>query len=231
MGVNAFIYTPEEMPDEEVTVVQRLSDILNKRYTTDTVDNSLEFLLEETIQVYWNNDKSQDPFVGSMGETYADEIAELFGDVLTEESNVSFILKNQDLNGDGYNEIAMYSTSDTLDNSSSSYEGVVCVYVTVFTPTVNSLGQVIGYEQVCESLRGYCYEIYYSPSYKVPSFSTDTWLDSVGYTRNNQNTELPEDAQLDYDQYNLSYRPSGSWRSYTTKPMGDSLSVLLQDRL
>lgn len=224
VNVNTFIYTPEEMPDEEVSVVQRLSDILNKRYTTDTVENSLEYLLEETIQVYWNNDKTQDPFVGSMDKTYADEIAELFGDVL-EDSSVSFILKNQDLNGDGYKEVALYSTSDTLDNTSTSYDGVVCVYVTVFTPIVDSSGNVTGYALVCESLRGYCYEIYYSWQDRVPSFSTDTWLDSVGYTSWYTNHELPEDAQLDYDSYNKTYN------GYTTKPMGDSLSTLLADKL
>jgi len=228
VGLDAFIYAPEEMPDEEISVVQRLSDILNKKYTTEAVTDSRGYLLEETIQVYWNNDKSQDPFVGSMDKTYAEEIAELFRDVLMDTS-VSFILKNQDLNGDGYNEIAMYSTSDPLDNTSSSYTGVVCVYVTVFTPTIDDRGQVTGYTLVCESLRGYCSEIYYSPQNRVPSFSTDTWLDSVGYTRNNRDVELPEEDKLDYDSYNLSYRVG--YRSYTTKPMGDNLSTLLADKL
>ena len=97
-----------------------------------------------------------------------------------QDKNVAFILKNQDLNGDGYKEIAMYSTSDKLDNTSSSYKGVVRVFVTVFTPIVDRSGNVTGYKQVCESLRGYCSEIYYSPSNRVPSFSTDTWKNSVG---------------------------------------------------
>ena len=94
LGLNEFIYVPEEMPDEEVSVVQRLSDILNQKYKTDAVENSLEYLLQETIQVYWNNDPSADPFVGSMDKTYAEEIANLFKDVLMDTS-VSFILKNQ----------------------------------------------------------------------------------------------------------------------------------------
>ena len=193
------------------------------------MQDSLEFLLEETIQVYWNNDPTQDPFVGSMDKTYKDEINALFEDVLFE-SHVSFILKNQDLNGDGYNEIAMYSTSDTLDNTSSSYKGTVCVYVTVFTPVVEN-GEVIAYKQVCESVRGYCQEIYYSPSNKVPSFSTDTWYDSVGYTRSNRDYELPEEAKLDYNSYNLEYKPSGSWWAYETKPMGKTLSQVLAGQL
>ena len=225
VGVNEFIYVPEEMPDEEVSVVQRLSDVLNKKYTTDGVDNSLDYLLNETIQVYWNNDPAADPFVGSMDKNYAVQIAKLFEDVLMDTS-VSFILKNQDLNGDHYNEIAMYSTSDTLDykNASGNYEGVVCVYVTVFTPIVQS-SQVTGYTMVCESLRGYCYEIYYSPQNRAPSFSTDTWLDSVGYTQGNRTVELPESAQLNYNSYNLSYNGK------TTKPMGDTLSTILADVL
>ena len=225
MNVNGFIYVPEEMPDEEVTVLQRLSDILNRKYTTEKVQDSLSYLLDETIQVYWNNDKTQDPFVGSMDNTYEDEIDNLFGDVLID-SSVSFLLKNQDLNGDGYNEIALYSTSDLLDNTSSNYKGVVCVYVTVFTPVIDNAGKVTGYVPVCESLRGYCYEIYYSPSYRVPSFSTDEWRDSVAYTDWwNRTYELPANAQLDYDSYNLKYN------NYTTKPYGNNLSTVLADVL
>ena len=223
--VNGFVYTPEEMPDVEVTAVQRLSDVLNKKFTTEKVQDSLDFLLNETIQVYWDNDKTQDPFVGSMDNTYKDEVEELFGDVLHEQGeDVAFILKNQDLNNDGYNEIAMYSTSDPLDNSSSSYKGIVCVYVTVFTPTLDRSGNIIGYKQLCESLRGYCNENYYSPSYRVPSFSTDTWLDSVGYTRWFRDYELPENAKLDYNSYNLEYN------GYDTKLMGNSLATVLRDK-
>ena len=77
MNVNGFIYVPEEMPDEEVTVLQRLSDILNRKYKTEKVQDSLSYLLDETIQVYWNNDKTQDPFVGSMDDTYEVEIDNL----------------------------------------------------------------------------------------------------------------------------------------------------------
>ena len=224
--VNAFVYTPEEMPDVEVTAVQRLSDILNGKYTTDKVTDSLDFLINETIQVYWGNDRTQDPFVGSMDKTYANEIQELFGDVLeTQDESVAFILKNQDLNGDGYNEIAMYSTNDPLDNTSSSYKGVVHVYVTVFTPVIDARGNIIGYKQVCESLRGYCYEIYYSPSNHVPSFSTDEWRDSVGYTRGLRDYELPDSAKLNYDSYNLTYKDGN--RNYTTKPIGKTLSQVL----
>lgn len=223
--VNGFVYTPPEMPDVEVTAVQRLSDILNRKYTTDTIDDSLDYLINETIQVYWNNDPTQDPFVGSMDNAYKDEIQALFGDVLEkqQDKNVAFILKNQDLNGDGYKEIAMYSTSDKLDNTSSSYKGVVRVFVTVFTPIVDSSGNIMGYKQVCESLRGYCSEIYYSPSNRVPSFSTDTWKNSVGYNVWWQgDVELPESEKDKFNSYNLKYN------GYTTEPIGDSLSTVLK---
>ena len=223
LNLNGFIYVPEEMPDVEVTAVQRLSDILNGKYTTETVSDSLQYLLKETIQVYWNDDPTEDPFVGSMDKTYESQVKELFGDVLElQDENLAFILKNQDLNGDGHNEIAMYSTSDPLDNEKSNYEGVVHVYVTVFTPIIDSSGNVAGYKQVCESLRGYCYEIYYSPNYRVPSFSTDEWRNSVAYTdRRNRTYELSESARMDYDSYNLRYN------GYTTKPYGQTLSQVL----
>lgn len=228
VNLNGFIYVPEEMPDVEVTAVQRLSDILNGKYTTDTVSDSLQYLIDETIQVYWNDDPTQDPFVGSMDKEYEAEVKELFGDVLElQDEDLAFILKNQDLNGDGYNEIAMYSTSDPLDNWTSSYTGVVCVYVTVFTPIIDLSGNVAGYKQVCESLRGYCYEIYYSPKNQVPSFSTDEWRDSVAYTdRWNRTYELPDSAKLDFNSYNLTYRANN--RNNSTKPYGKTLSQVLE---
>ena len=227
VNLNGFIYVPEDMPDVEVTAVQRLSDILNGKYTTKNVQDSLDYLINETIQVYWDNDPTQDPFVGSMDQTYEKQVKELFGDVLElQDEDLAFILKNQDLNGDGLNEIAMYSTNDPLDNKSSDYKGVVHVYVTVFTPIVDSRGNITGYKQVCESLRGYCYEIYYSPSYQVPSFSTDEWRDSVAYTdRWNRTYELPDSAKLDFNSYNLTYRASN--RNNPTKPYGKTLSQVL----
>ena len=236
VGLKEFIYTPEEMPDEEVTVVQRLSDILNKQYTTDKVDDSLDYLINKTIQVYWNGDKNADPFVSSLDDNFEDEIHELFGDVLKKEDEenyeVSFILKNQDLNGDGYNEIAMYSTSDTLDNYGSEYEGTVRVFVTVFTPIVESR-KIVGYRQVCESALGYCQEIYYSPQQpNIPSFSTDTWLDGLGYNTGGwfgRDVAITNHKDLKYEQYNLTYR-SGN-KSYTTKPMGNTLAEVLKDVL
>ena len=246
--LSGFVYTPEEMPDEQVTAIQRLSDILNKKYEHDgMVDsetgetlNSLDYLLEETIQVYWNNNKNGDPYVASFHENENDQQLEeaieiLFEDVLFE-TNVSFILKNQDLNGDGYNEIAMYSTSNPLDydyeEAKGAYDGVVCVYVTVFTPMIDNQGKIIGYTMVCESLRGYCYEICYSQTdigKQIPSFSTDEWRSSVAYTRNNRDYELPDSAKSDYDSYNKQYYYNR--RYYTTKPYGNTLSKELEGKI
>lgn len=230
-NMGSFIYTPEEMPDEQVTAIQRLSDILNKKYTTDIITDSWDYLINETIQVYWNNNPNEDPYVGSMDNTYDEQIDELFEDVLFE-TNVSFILKNQDLNGDGFNEISMYSTSDTLDCTKANYDGVVCVYVTVFTPTIDKKGNITGYNMVCESLRGYCYEIQYAPTGAgryIPSFSTDEWRSSVAYTRNSRDYELPEADRLDYDSYNKYYVYNR--RNYTTKPYGNTLSTQLNGKI
>ena len=230
-----FVYTPEEMPDVEVTAVQRLADILNRKYTTETVSDSLDYLINETIQVRWSED-SNEPYVGSMDATYKTQVDELFKGVLKEDLDLAFILKNQDLNGDGRNEIAMYSTSDHLDNDTDEYTGVVCVYVTVFTPILDSRGNVTGYKQVCESLRGYCYEIYYSPENNTPSFSTDEWRTNVGYSNWGDKTISEEEIQevlknqgkeAAFKLYNLAYKPT-NWSKNVTKPMGDNLSTVLK---
>ena len=71
------------------------------------VMDSRDYLINETIQVRW--DPYATPYVGSMDKNYSEQIAALFKDVLVDTS-VSFILKNQDLNWDGYNEISLYST-------------------------------------------------------------------------------------------------------------------------
>ena len=229
LNMGTFIYT-EEIPDEEVTVIQRLSDILNKQYTTDIVDNSLDYLLKETITITWGN--SNEPFVGSMDESKAAQINELFGDVLesTEtDTKVSFILKSQDLNGDGYNEIAMYSTSDELDNRNYNRNGVVRVFVTVFTPKVDAVGNVTGYELVGEALQGYCQEICYSSSNSTPSFDTDSWRDGVAVYnwRGVKQQKLTGDDLNNFSVYN---NPQGWFDDYT-QPDGNDLSKVLADNL
>ena len=233
--LGAFVFTPEEMPDGEISLIQRLSDILNQKYTTDIVTDSLDYLINETIQVYWGGNIYADPYVGSMDINFAEQIDELFGDILLDE-NTSFILKRQDLNDDGFKEIALYSTSDPLD-CVREYDGTVCVYVTVFTPIIDAQKHVIGYKMVCESLRGYCSEVYYGQGDTTPSFSTDEWRDDIGYYHyfDKQIYRIPEDAmsidgskplRYDYTSYNTAYEYlDGMWG--TTRPYGNWLGQTL----
>ena len=53
IGVAEFVYTAEDMPVGEVHLLQRLSDVLNNKYTTETISNSREYLINKTIQMYW----------------------------------------------------------------------------------------------------------------------------------------------------------------------------------
>ena len=98
-SVSGFIYTPDDMSEDEAHVIERLTKILNNQYTTDKITNSMDYLINETIQVFWGGNMYADPYVGSMDTNYAEQINELFQDVLFEKG-VSFILKRQDLNGD-----------------------------------------------------------------------------------------------------------------------------------
>ena len=126
--IKGFSYSIEDIPSGEVTLIERLQAVLNRQYQTDIVTDSRDYLINETIQVRWAPDAP--PYVGSMDADYATQINTLFGDIM-KENPVSFILKNQDLNWDGYSEIAMYSTSDKLDSDSEWPTSAVCVYLTV----------------------------------------------------------------------------------------------------
>ena len=189
ISMNDFFFEPD-MPENETSLLQRLSDILNRKYTTPNVSDARTYLLNDTIKVEWEYGGAK--YVGSMDEDYAEQINELFGDIIP--LGVSFILKNQDLNWDGYNEIALYSTSDPLDSSNHDEDNrmIVGVYVSVFTPVVDENYSVIGYKLVCDSLYGFCYEIYYNPDQKhLSSFSTDDWRDNVVYWNYEQDCALP----------------------------------------
>lgn len=239
VGINGFIYLPQEMPDEEISLVQRLNDILNQRYQTDIVIDSRDYLINETIQVRWS--PSAPPYVGSMDKNYATQIDALFGDVLIDTS-VSFILKNQDLNWDGYSEISLYSTSDLLDSDSEWPTNAVCVYITVFTPVIDDHKNIVAYTMVCESLRGYAPEVRYGADDFTPSFSTDHWRDDIGYMVWNESTNstdtfrVPEDAlsndgtqpfRSDYNSYNQYYQ---NWWNATT-PYGNTASQCLDGKI
>ena len=221
LDLQGFAYVPEDMTEGEAAVVQRLSDILGNRYKTDKIQNSADYLINETIQVYWGGNIYADPYVGSMDTNFAEQIAALFSDVISE-SHVSFILKNQDLNGDGYREVAMYSTADPL-TCVEEYDGIVCVYVTVFAPILDEGHNIVGYQLVCESLRGYCYEVFYDYESRMPSFSTDTWMNDVGYAYSDGLTySLPDDAKHSYESYHRYYYPE-QWWSSRTFPYGSYL--------
>lgn len=254
--LNEFDYTPD-MPVGEVSLLQRLSDILNNLYEFENNDNltSREYLLERTIRQEWN--PGDPPYVGSMetwdnkGE-YADEINALFGDILDNENyHVSFILKNENLIGpyDGLNEIAIYSTSDPLDYSPDTHTSgeIVGVYVSVFTPVVDENNNIIGYELLCDSMYGFCNEIHYNDNHPdIPSFSTTNWRDNIVYWHHSLDTQLmPDDAtsldgqslyKYDYASYNsgLYTYPGYPW-GYTNvwiQPnMGKTMSQKLYELL
>lgn len=238
-GLKGFSYSIEDMPGDEVTLVERLHAILNRQYQTDTVQDSRDYLINETIQVRWSPDAP--PYVGSMDSDYATQIDALFGDVLTDTS-VSFILKNQDLNWDGFSEIALYSTSDPLDSDSEWPTGAVCVYLTVYTPVVDAQYNIVGYELVCESLHGYAPKVRYGSTDLTPSFSTDHWRDDIGYmvwndlTGTTDTFRVPSDAlsndgtkpfRYDYNSYSKYYQDI--W--YATTPYGNTASQCLDGKI
>lgn len=243
VGVNPFDYKPP-MPDKEKSLLERLDDILNQRYSTDIVIDSRDYLLTETIKVAWDDgDMYFSPYVGSMDtdEDLVFHMDALFGDIL-EASTVSFILKSQDLNWDGYKEIALYSTSDPLDSTDVNPGNPVCVYVSVFTPVLDAQKNIMGYTLVCESLRGFAPEVRYSADDPTPSFSTDHWADNVGYwywteEMGSYIEPVPADA-LANDGSGVPFREHfASYNSYyqstwwATFPCGNNLISLIWDKI
>lgn len=237
--LKGFNYLTEDLPIEEVSLIERLRQILNKEYQTDIVTDSRDYLLNETIQVRW--DPSAPPYVGSMDKNYATQIDALFGDV-TMDTSLSFILKNQDLNWDGYSEISMYSTLDPLDSDSQWPTGAICVYLTVFTPVLDEQRNVVGYELVCETLHGFAPKVRYETNDPTPSFSTDHWRDDIGYmvwndlTGTSDTYRVPADAmsndgtkpfRYDYNSYSKYYQ--NVW--YATTPYGNTASQCLDGKI
>ena len=237
-GIPSEDYFPEGIPDGEIGLIQKLSDILNNKYTSDIVKNSRDYLLNETIKVIsWNGH----PYVGSMDTVYDVQLHNLFGEILNDGA-VSFILKHEDINWDGYKEVALYSTSDILDCTDEwAGNGVVCVYVTVFAPVIDENRNIVGYNMVCEALRGYCSEVRYSENELIPSFSTDTWLDDIGYWAWTEELgsyieKVPDDAmsnygalpfRQDFASYNL-YYIYDFWR---TAPYGNNIGQRLDGKI
>ena len=224
------------VPKGEVDIIQRLYDILNRIYEVPGIDDVRAYLLAH-INSTWQ-DGHTDPYIGNMYQEYFDaQLGILFEDVRQE--GVNFILKNEDLNDDGYNEIALYTTSDPLDSLSEWPVNVVCVHVTVLTPFLDAQKQIAGYELVCRGLRGYTGEVRYSPEIAAESFSTDHWRTDVGYQYwddaiGGSSPVLPipdntigSDGVTPYKyhfwSYNTSYVPApGIWG--WTVPYGDTLA-------
>lgn len=214
INMTEFLFTPEDMPEKEVSLLQRLYDILNRKYHHEKFTDSRDYLINETIQMYWGGNIYAKPYVGSMDVKFEEQIDVLFGDVLYD-STLSFLLKNEDVTGDEFNEISLYSTSDPLD-CVVEYDGTVCVFVSVFTPTLDSGNNITGYTLLCESMRGYCSEVYYDLYDQTPSFSTDEWRDDLGYYHYFDQCwyRIPDDAmsidgtkplRYDYASYNKAY--------------------------
>ena len=226
----------EPLPEDEVTLIERLGHILNQEYSTDEVIDSRDYLLNETIVVRWEAGAA--PYVGSMDLNYATQIHNLFGDVI-DDTSVSFILKNQDLNWDGFSEIALYSTSDPLD-CVEEFDGVVKVHVSVYVPILDENFNLLYYELACDSLTGFCSEVFYSQEDKNPSFSTDEWKNDIGYWDWPDQRPIPDSAmsndgtkpyKQDYESYNVYYNYEGAPWPARTCPYGKTLLECIWDKI
>lgn len=186
--MGGFVYTPE-LPEGEVSFLERLNDILNNKFSNDIIPEgqSMSYLLS-TLDKDWDtgHNPTVGSFVGSMDPTNESRIRieAMFGDIM-ELEHVSFILKSEDLVGSVDDEICIYSTTDPLDWYPGHLSSVVGVYLSVFVPIVDEQGLTIGYEQLCDSIHGYCVEVQYMEGDLTPSFSTDHWRDELYYWHEN----------------------------------------------
>ena len=188
LHLNEFVYLPE-MPEDEVTLLQRIRALLNNNYSNDTIPEGegRNYLLS-TLDKDWTTglNPSVGSFVGSMDPTTESRVRfnAMFGDILdfNASSHVSFILKSEDLVGGVNHEIALYTTSDPLDWSTSHWTtSVVGVYLSVFVPILDEQGAIVAYELICDSIHGYCMEVQYMEGSNIASFSTDHWRDELFY--------------------------------------------------
>ena len=198
LEMDAFVYI-QEMPEAEVTLMTRISDLLNNVYHSDAIPEGQgrQYLLTTLDKDF---DTGHNPalgsFVGSMDPTAEsqDRIRTMFGDVIDfdDPSHVSFILKSEDLVGSVENEIALYSTSDPLTwNAGNWMHTVVGVYLSVFVPVVDENGVTVGYDMLCDSVHGYCLEVQYMENDYTPSFSTDHWRDELFYWHESYADPMP----------------------------------------
>ena len=204
-----------EMPDGEVTLLQRIYDLLNNQYSNEIIpeEQGRHYLLS-TLDKDWDSglNPSLGSFVGSMDPTAESKtrINAMFGDVI-ELNHVSFILKSEDLVGSVDNEISLYSTSDPLDWHPEHWTtSVVGVYLSVFVPILDEQGTTVGYDLLCESIHGYCMEVQYMEGDLTPSFSTDHWRDELFYWHENYAVPLPITGEDRY-KYECYHTADGSY--------------------
>ena len=217
--LNAFDYTPP-MPEEEVTLLDRIYALLNNLYENDIIamGEGRQYLLS-TLDKDWDTglNPSLGSFVGSMDPTPESQtrIDVMFGDIIDfdDPNHVSFILKSEDLVGNVENEIALYSTSDPLTWTAGNWMNtVVGVYLSVFIPVLDEQGTLLGYELLCESIHGYCLEVQYMENNSTPSFSTDHWRDELFYWHEAYPNPLPI---VDEDRYKYEcYHPADGNYAY-----------------
>ena len=221
--LNNFVFDAPEMPEEEVSFLQRLLDILNNEYSNDIIPEgqSRQYIID-TMNKDWGTGVNPmfGSFVGSM-DTSAESIERInamFGDNIDFDSSqhVSFILKSEDLVGDIANEIAVYSTSDPLTWSPSNWTTtVVGVYLSVFIPILDEEQNTIGYELLCDSMHGYCMEVPYMEGDNTPSFSTDHWRDELFYWHENYAVLQPITGE---DRYKYEcYHPADGCYAYPNR--------------
>ena len=236
-SLNSFSYQAPEMPEAEVTLLQRLAAILNERYTNDGFTEEPREYLLHTLDKDWDTgiNPASGSFFGNMDPMedtkYRSNV--MFGDI-TEASRVSFIIKSEDLDGDGYNEIALYSTSDPLDWY-PGHNGIVGVYFSVFVPVFDDDKNIIAYDLLCESLHGYCIEVSYIEGDNTPSFSTDHWVDELFYWHHLEPylRGIPSPDRYKYECYHTYYYPyegrEYDWQGWIEPNLGKTADQRLEE--
>ena len=71
VSLNEFQFLPD-MPNGEVSLTQRLGNILNQAVTIPGISDVREYLINDTIQVYW--EPGAPPYVGSMDKNFEEQI-------------------------------------------------------------------------------------------------------------------------------------------------------------
>ena len=106
ININEFPYAPD-MPEAEVSFLERLKEILNNEYSNELIsESSSRDYLFDSMDKDWSlgENPSIGSFVGSMDASgdSKEHINAMFGDCIdfSDSGHVSFILKSEDLLGD-----------------------------------------------------------------------------------------------------------------------------------